>query len=139
MIGQILIVDDELLVCEVLREHLEAEGFLVEFTTQPEKGLELLRKEPFDAVITDLRMRGMDGLELLQRAKATRPDCEVIMMTGHATAERALQRVGLYSTEFESVAEQVRQTSFPYRILKRQGCQLGSPAAERPALEVWCG
>ncbi len=87
--GSILIVDDEPRICGMLRRTLQSGGHRIECCTEPEKGLERLKEEHFDVVITDLRMPGIDGLELLKRARMIRPQCEVVMMTAHATVETA--------------------------------------------------
>jgi len=93
--GRVLIVDDEPRIGALLSRALEADGWAVECSQDPEKGLALLREQPFDIVVTDLRMPRIDGLEILRRAKAIRPACEVVVMTGHATvatAREALKR-----------------------------------------------
>jgi DNA-binding NtrC family response regulator len=67
----------------------------VESFTDPEAGLARLREQPFDVLVTDLRMPGIDGLEVLRRAQAIRPSCETIVITAHAsvgTAREALKR-----------------------------------------------
>jgi DNA-binding NtrC family response regulator len=87
--GSILVVDDEPRICSLLVRALEAEGLNAESALDPEEGLERLKGHPFDIVITDLRMPGIDGLELLRRAKVIRPQCEVVLMTGHASVETA--------------------------------------------------
>ncbi len=89
MTGNILIVDDEPKICSMLRRTLQASGYLIETTTDAGEGLRQLREQPFDVVITDLRMPGVDGMELLRRAKQIRPGCEVVMMPAHATVETA--------------------------------------------------
>jgi DNA-binding NtrC family response regulator len=87
--GRILIVDDEPKICSMLRRNLQSIGHEIECCTDPNEGLQRLKERPFDVVITDLRMPGVDGMELLQRAKHIRPECEVVMMTAHATVETA--------------------------------------------------
>jgi len=87
--GSILVVDDEARICSLLVRALEAEGLSAESALDPEAGLARLKEHPFDIVVTDLRMPGIDGLELLRRAKVIRPQCEVVLMTGHATVETA--------------------------------------------------
>ena len=89
MSGSVLVVDDEARICSLLVRALEAEGLNAESALDPEEGLERLKGHPFDIVITDLRMPGIDGLELLRRAKVIRPQCEVVLMTGHASVETA--------------------------------------------------
>lgn len=71
--GHILIVDDEPLICAVLTEGLLREGFECKAATSGEEALKLLDLEGFDALISDIRMPGMSGLELLEAARAKYP------------------------------------------------------------------
>ena len=87
--GNILVVDDEELICTLLARRLTKEGYQVQATTSPAEGLSMLRDTAFDLILTDLRMGTIDGLELLMRARKIRPDTDVVMMTGFATVETA--------------------------------------------------
>jgi DNA-binding NtrC family response regulator len=74
---------------------LQRAGFDAESETSPEVALEHLKERPFDILITDLRMPKIDGLEVLRRAQAVRSECEVVLITAHAsvdTAREALKR-----------------------------------------------
>jgi DNA-binding NtrC family response regulator len=93
--GSILIVDDELLLGEALRRTLALEGYDASYEPDAEEALRALRAKPFDVLLTDLVMPGIDGIELMRRAKAVRPSCEVVVMTAFATvatAREALKR-----------------------------------------------
>jgi len=87
--GSILVVDDEATLSALLVRAFEAHGLEVESALDAETGLGRLKERPFDIVVTDLRLPGVDGLELLRRAKGIRPECEIVLMTGHATVETA--------------------------------------------------
>lgn len=89
MAHEILILDDEPKMIELLRRSLAREGYSVATESDPVAALERLKQHPVEALITDLKMPGMDGLEVLRRAKSIRPDCEVIVMTAFATVETA--------------------------------------------------
>ena len=89
MSSKVLVVDDEALICTMLERTLRLDGYEVKSSTSPEDGLGFLKQEPFDVLITDLHMSGMNGLELLERARKIQPSCEVVMMTGYATVETA--------------------------------------------------
>lgn len=88
---RILILDDEPKMGPLLRRSLERDGYEVEAFEEPAAALERLREAPFDALVTDLRMPGLDGLEVLRRAKAARPAIEVVLMTAYASVETARQ------------------------------------------------
>ena len=87
--SSVLVIDDEPKVCRLLERTLRSDALAVESCVDPDVGLQRLREQPFDIVITDLRMPGMDGLEVLRRARAIRPLCEVVLMTAHATVATA--------------------------------------------------
>jgi response regulator RpfG family c-di-GMP phosphodiesterase len=80
--GRILIVDDEPSVCRLLNEKLSCEGFVCKDCTRSEEALALLTQQAFDAVISDLRMPGISGLELLRQARQTDRQPAFLMVTG---------------------------------------------------------
>ena len=86
---RILILDDEPKMGTLLARSLEREGHEVVALTRPAEALERLKAERFDVLVTDLRMPGMDGLEVLHRTKAISPGTEVILMTAYASVETA--------------------------------------------------
>ena len=86
---RVLIVDDEPEFGRVLERLLELDGISAHHLEDPEEGLQLLKEEPFEIVLSDLRMPTIDGIELLRRAKQIRPECEVVLMTAFATVESA--------------------------------------------------
>jgi DNA-binding response OmpR family regulator len=87
----VLVVDDELKICEFLEELLGRQGLAVSSVQSATDALERIQKEPFNLVLTDLRMPGMDGFEFVSRLKALRPDLPTIMITGYATVETAVK------------------------------------------------
>ena len=87
--ARIMILDDEPKMGALLQRSLEREGYAVETFERPAAALERLREEPFDVLVTDLRMPGMTGLEVLDRAKAASPALEVVLMTAFASVETA--------------------------------------------------
>src|SRR5262245_52874863 len=95
MDGRILVIDDEPQMGPLLHRVLGRAGLSVESFVDPEAGLARLREQPFDVLVTDLRMPGIDGLEVQRRAKSIRPACETVVITAHATvgsAREALKR-----------------------------------------------
>jgi diguanylate cyclase (GGDEF)-like protein len=91
-------VDDEGSIREMLSQVLIEEGHEVTAVESGEKALELFRKEPFPLVITDIRMEGMDGIDLLAKIKEISPDAQVIMITSYASMETVIMalRDGAY-------------------------------------------
>ncbi len=98
MSGRILVVDDEQSMCEALEAGLTPKGFEVRWTTSAAEALDLLGKIEVDVVLTDLNMRGMDGLELCERIVANRPDVPVVLVTAFGTLDTAIaaMRAGAY-------------------------------------------
>jgi len=85
----ILILDDEPIVTKRLQPALEKKGYHVESFTESTKALERIKEHQFDIIITDLKMEGISGMELLDEIKKLNPDAELIVITGFATMETA--------------------------------------------------
>ncbi|MFV0436453.1 MAG: response regulator [Desulfopila sp.] len=86
---RILILDDEPIVCKRLKPAFQKMGHAVETYNDSGRALARLRETTFDLVITDLMMEGADGMQILDGAKASSPDTQVIVITGFATFETA--------------------------------------------------
>ncbi len=87
---KILVIDDEPNICNVIKEALEEEGFNVSCYQNPIQGLEAASKSHPSLIITDLVMPQLDGLKLIQRAKAIDPEVNILMITAHASLESAI-------------------------------------------------
>ena len=99
MSKNILIIDDEPDILKTLSSALQFERYRVSTAPGGDAGLKLFRREPFDLVITDMRMPGMDGIQVIEGVKAIDPDVEAIVLTGYATldnAVKALRHVGAF-------------------------------------------
>jgi DNA-binding NtrC family response regulator len=88
---RILIVDDERIAVKNLEHILKKEGYAVVGTSSGSNAVKLLEERQFDVVLTDLRMEKVDGLQILKRCRELQPDAEVIMITGYATLESAVE------------------------------------------------
>lgn len=88
---RILIVDDESRQCVVLKAALEPEGYAVATASSGVAALNALSTHAYDLVLTDLKMEGTDGLQVLDFTKQHHPECEVILMTAFATAQTAVE------------------------------------------------
>lgn len=84
-IRKVLVVDDEEKMCAVVKKQLEFDGYECQYVTSPEKALALLDESRFDLVISDIRMGGMDGIQLLKRIRDRFPEIAVIMITGYTS------------------------------------------------------
>jgi two-component system response regulator AtoC len=86
----ILITEDDRVQREIISDILSQSGYEVTASDSAETTLNILKDRTFELMVTDLRMPGMDGLELLRQAKRLRPELEVVVMTAHATVRTAV-------------------------------------------------
>jgi DNA-binding NtrC family response regulator len=90
---RILIIDDEKSIRNTLREILTYEKYEVQEAADGAEGLKLAEKEKFDIVLCDIKMPKMDGLEVLEKIQAVRPEVPVIMISGHGNIETAVEAI----------------------------------------------
>ncbi|MDP2826965.1 MAG: sigma-54 dependent transcriptional regulator [Sulfuritalea sp.] len=90
-LGRLLIVDDEKVALRNLEHVMKKEGYEVVATQSGANALAHLDKQDFDVVLTDLRMEKVDGMQILQKCRGGHPDTEVILITGYATLESAVE------------------------------------------------
>ena len=98
--GRILVVDDEDIVRTSCSRTLVPEGYDVKLVKNGFDGLDLLAKEPFDLVLTDLKMPEIDGIEILRRVKEGWPQIEVIVITGYQTVDTAVKSIKLGAFDY---------------------------------------
>ena len=98
--ANVLLIDDEEEFLKILGERLETRGLKVNTVTSGENALSLIDKENFDAIILDLAMPGIDGIETLKLLKEKNPDLEIIMLTGHATVRKGIEAMKLGAEDF---------------------------------------
>lgn len=89
--ARILCVDDEEIILDSFRKILVLDGYSVDTVQTGQEALGLMQTRPYDFVFTDLRMPAMDGVELGKAAKHLRPDVDVVIITGYATVETAVE------------------------------------------------
>ncbi|MBI5739568.1 MAG: sigma-54-dependent Fis family transcriptional regulator [Nitrospirae bacterium] len=90
---KILIADDETIALRSLVHVMQKEGYAVIGTSKGQQALKLIEEQGFDIVLTDLKMEKVDGMQLLKRCRELNPDSEVIMITGYATVQSAIQAI----------------------------------------------
>jgi DNA-binding NtrC family response regulator len=88
---KIMVIDDEKIVCDMAKLSLEQEGYSVETFLNAEPALERLKNEKFDVVVTDYKMKGIDGMEVLRAVRALYPETKVIMITAFANLDTAIE------------------------------------------------
>src|SRR2546430_8737828 len=97
---RILFADDEKSLQEFMRSELPRLGHEVTVCPDGKAAVKTLESSIFDAAILDLRMPGLNGIEVLERLKQVTPDTEVIIMTGHASMETAIEAVRLGAFDY---------------------------------------
>jgi len=97
---RVLFVDDDNVLREVLRRELEDFGCEVHAFAAPQPALEHVAREPVDVALIDLRLPGMDGLELLRRLRAAEESLPVVMLTGHGAVREAVEAMRLGAHDF---------------------------------------
>jgi DNA-binding NtrC family response regulator len=98
--AKILVVDDEEIVLKSCRKILEGGGHQVHTALSGQEAFDLLEKEPFDIVFTDIKMPGIDGMKVLERVKEKYPDILVIMITGYSSVQSAVQAMKLGAFDY---------------------------------------
>ena len=100
-IATILLVDDEVPFVETMTKRLTKRDFQVQTAFSGQAGLDVLQKNhDVEVVILDVKMPGMDGIETLKQIKSKHPLVEVIMLTGHATVESAIDGMKLGAFDY---------------------------------------
>ena len=95
MTDKVLIVDDEQDFLDVISDRLAARDMNVSTASSAKDAIKKIDEESFDAVVLDLMMPEMDGLETLKIMKEKNPDLQVILLTGHATVEKGIEAMKL--------------------------------------------
>jgi two-component system response regulator HydG len=127
---QILVIDDDKNLAEAIAESLERRGHACTVVTSGKAGVAKLEQEPFDVVLTDLKMADLHGLEVVERCRQLRPDAEVFVITGVAdvkTAVEAMKRGAshylqkpLDLAELRAVVDKSAERARTVRDLRRQ-------------------
>lgn len=137
--GRLLVVDDEVPQLEALVFTLREAGFTVAGFSSPTKALFALDSEPFDILLTDLRMPEMNGLELLRAARERRADLMVIVMTGHGTIDTAVEAMKCGAFDYVlkpfklNTILPVLERSLAVRRLRLENAELSRRVSQRTA------
>ena len=90
---KILVVDDEQSIRNTLKEILEYEDFKVDLASEGLQAVDLVEKNRYNAILCDIKMPGMDGIEVLEKIMAINPDVPVIMISGHGNIDTAVEAI----------------------------------------------
>ena len=98
--ARILVVDDERIVCAGCKKILDEAGYQVKTSLSARNALDMLNEEPFDIVITDIKMPELSGIELLEIIRKEYPEITVIVITGYSTVETAVEAMKLGAFDY---------------------------------------
>ncbi len=97
---KVLLVDDEVDFREVLRLRMEKRGLETDTAENGLQALEMVTGKNYDAVVLDLAMPGMDGIETLEKLLQQKPDLQIIVLTGQATVEKGVMAMKMGAADF---------------------------------------
>ena len=113
---RVLLVDDEVEFVETLAERMRARGLDVETATSGSEALAQVSTHAFDAIVLDLAMPGMDGIETLSRLREIDPDLQIMLLTGQGTVQAAVEATKLGAlnvfekpTDIEVLIEKIKE------------------------------
>lgn len=98
-VGHVLVIDDDILIADFIAETLKQKGITVFLAKSGAQGLEILKEEPVDLILTDMKMPKMSGLEFIKKCKESHPHLPIIVITGYGTIDNAVEamRLGCYN------------------------------------------
>jgi len=129
---RIMLVDDEVEFVAALSERLEMRGLIVDTASGGEEAIEKVRNRRFDAVILDLAMPGMDGIETLRTMRELSPDLQVILLSGRGTVKKSIEAMKLGAMDF--LQKPVKMDVLLERI--REARKKGSELEEQKAQDL---
>jgi DNA-binding NtrC family response regulator len=91
--SKILVIDDERSIRSTLKDILEYEKYQVDLAEDGQQGIDLVRKNEYDIVLCDIKMPGMDGIEVLEKIQILAPDVPVVMISGHGNIDTAVESI----------------------------------------------
>ena len=113
---EVLVLDDEPIVCERLQDYLEKKDMYVETFNESPKALERLAEKSFDVIITDIKMQGPSGIDVLVKVKEKSIPTEVIIITGYGSFETLRQAE--YVGAFEYISKPFQMSDI-YSLVKK--------------------
>lgn len=116
MAEKVLLIDDEVEFLGNLSERMELRGMTVTTAENADKAVTALDNNDYDAIVLDLQMPDMNGIELLKVIKKSHPEAQVILLSGHATLDAGIQAMKLGAMDFmekpadlESLSEKIKK------------------------------
>ncbi|BCA80788.1 sigma-54 dependent transcriptional regulator [Desulfuromonas sp. AOP6] len=143
--ANILVVDDESVIREGVRRILLQEGYQVETSSSGNLALERMQSADFDLVITDLKMPGMSGMEVLKAIRILQPDVPVVIITGYSTVETAVEAMKFGAFDYLAkpfTPEQIlhlAESALKHRITQIEKAVRGDSPGKHPGFDLFVG
>ena len=137
MTARVLVVDDDREMADTVAEYLDGRGYRAEIAVGGRAALQALKKKEYDAVISDLRMDNVDGLDVLEAARAADPTRPVIIMTAYGTIDGAIEAVRRGAAQYLTKPFKMEEAALMLeralgeRGLKRENAELRRAVEER--------
>ncbi len=120
--SRIMVIDDEKIVGDMAKLSLEQDGYSVETFLNAEPALKRLQEAQFDVVVTDYKMKGIDGMEVLKTVKERHPKTQVIMITAFANLDAAIEALRRDVHDFFPKPVKIKELKASIkRALEKQG------------------
>ncbi|NOZ87791.1 MAG: response regulator [Deltaproteobacteria bacterium] len=114
--GRVLVLDDEKIVCDRLTEHFSKKGLEVEAFTDSQQAIDRIASQDFDVIITDLKMKGPTGMDVVHFVRRNRPGAELIVITGYASIDTA--REAEYSGVYKFITKPFKMNNLAKSVMK---------------------
>lgn len=98
--SSVLIVDDEVEILETLKRQFTLEGLPCEICSDPIKALKMHEEKLYPVILSDIRMKGLNGVELTRKAKNLNPTCQIFIMTGYASLMNMAECLGMGAYDY---------------------------------------
>ncbi len=128
---KILVVEDDVSLQRILLEAIGYEGHKTQGAESLEEALEMLEKEKFDILLTDVKLNGKSGLDLLPVCLQHNPDCFILVMTGHGTVDIAVQAMKLGASDFLSKPISLNDLISAIRVASEHVSETAAPKSTR--------
>lgn len=142
---RILVIDDEKSICDLLAVVFKKEGYEVKTTPSPRQGLELIKEESFDLLISDIKLPELSGMEVLKKVRKMQPELPVIMITAYGTIKEAVEALKIGALDYVIKPFDVEELKIlvskglERRRLEEENIRLRRELAERYSFENMIG
>ncbi len=136
---RLLLIEDDTRLCKLVKDYLEPMGYAVQFVHNGTQGLELALREPFDAIILDVMLPGLDGFEVLKRLRM-HSSTPVLMLTGRGEESDRIVGLELGADDYLPKTFSTRELLARLRaVLRRASPQVSRSSAQSKAERIVCG